>query len=82
MTAKAERAMSPNRSEAADETELRRWTPDEVVEKQLLPYRSVRSLKEKCYRREVHHHNDSGRITFTSEDIRSENARTAVAPVV
>lgn len=65
---------------AAEEIELVRWTPEEVVEKQLLPYRSVRVLREKCYRREVHCHRDGGRITFTAEDIRRENERTAVVP--
>ncbi|WP_392838735.1 hypothetical protein [Streptomyces sp. LN500] len=63
-----------------DEAELRRWTPEEVVERQLLPYKSVRVLKQKCYRREVFHHNDGGRITFTLDDIRRETARTAVTP--
>ena len=77
MTAKADKA-SPIE---AEETELRRWTPEEVVEKQLLPYKSVRSLKDKCYRREVYHHNDAGRITFSPESIRLENARTIVAPM-
>ncbi|MFD4855111.1 hypothetical protein [Streptomyces atratus] len=62
------------------EAELRRWTPEEIVEKQLLPYKSVRVLKERCYRRQVFHHNDGGRITFTLDDIRRENARTAVTP--
>ncbi|MEU4170970.1 hypothetical protein AB0F46_29335 [Streptomyces sp. NPDC026665] len=59
---------------------LRRRTPEEVVEKQLLPYRSVRVLKQRCYRREVWHHNDGGRITFTAEDLRREAERTAVEP--
>jgi hypothetical protein len=63
-----------------DEAEFRRWTPEQVVEKQLLPYRSARVLKEKCYRHEVHHHKDGGRITFTAEDLRKENERTAVTP--
>lgn len=66
---------------AADEIELVRWTPEEVVDKQLLPYRSVRVLKQRCYRRQVIHHNDGGRITFTSDDIRRENERTAVTPI-
>lgn len=63
-----------------DEAEFRRWTPEEVIEKQLLPYRSVRVLKSHCYRRVVHHHLDGGRITFTAEDLRKENERTAVVP--
>lgn len=63
-----------------DEAEYRRWTPEEVVEKQLLPYRSVRVLKKRCYERKVWHHNDGGRITFTPEDLRREAERTTVEP--
>lgn len=69
------------RLKAEEEIDLVRWTPEEVVEKQLLPYKSVRSLKERCYRREVHHHRDGGRITFTPEDIRRENELSAVVPI-
>lgn len=69
------------RRKAEEELDLVRWTPEEVVEKQLLPYKSVRNLKEKCYRREVHHHRDGGRITFTPEDIRLENDRGGVIPI-
>jgi hypothetical protein len=69
------------RRKAEEELDLVRWTPEEVVEKQLLPYRSARSLREKCYRREVFHHRDGGRITFTPEDIRRENERGGVAPI-
>lgn len=79
-TRRTHRKPAANVPPVADETEFRRWTPKEVVEKQLLPYRTVRSLREKCYRHEVHHHKDGGRITFTAEDIRLENARTAVTP--
>lgn len=68
-------------AKAREEEELIRWTPEEVVEKRLLPYTSVRWLKKKCYERAIHHHNDGGRITFTADDIRRENARTAVAPL-
>lgn len=76
--------MTANAVEAATEAgedELRRYTPEEVVEKKWLPYRSARVLKQKCYRREVIHHNDSQRITFTLDDIRRENARTTVEPL-
>jgi hypothetical protein len=66
---------------AVAEEQLIRWTPEEVVAKRLLPYTSVRSLKEKCYRREVYHHNDGGRISFSPESIRLENERTLVAPL-
>lgn len=65
----------------ADESELRRWTPEEVVENKWLPYTSARVLRRKCNRREVIHHNDGGRISFTADDIRRENARTVVEPL-
>ncbi|MGW2837368.1 hypothetical protein ACWCWD_06605 [Streptomyces sp. NPDC001493] len=85
MTAKAptqirKKRPTPLPPRTAEELELRRWTPEEVVELQLLPYRSVRVLKSKCYRREVHCHLDGGRITFTADDLRRENDRTAVVP--
>lgn len=67
--------------EQQDGSEFRRWTPEQVVEMQLLPYRSVRVLKERCYRREVFHHRDGGRITFTAEDLRRQNALGAVEPL-
>jgi hypothetical protein len=69
------------RLKAAEELDLVRWTPEEVVEKGLLPYKSVRVLREKCYKREVFCHLDGGRITFTPDDIRLENDRTQVAPL-
>lgn len=74
-------ATKPTKIEQASEAELRRYSPNEVVEMKLLPYRSARSLKEKCYRREVIHHRDGGRISFTLDDIRRENARTTVEPL-
>jgi hypothetical protein len=82
VTAKATKATkSPTRLEAGTEAEFRRWTPQEVVDNRLLPYTSVRVLKQKCYRREVHHHLDGRRISFTPDDLRRENARTAVVPI-
>ncbi|MFB6776565.1 hypothetical protein ACFCX0_03840 [Streptomyces sp. NPDC056352] len=80
MTAKATKTTKPP-TRLDDEAELRRWTPEEVVEKQLLPYKSVRTLKQKCYRRQVFHHTDAGRITFSAESIRRENERSLVAPI-
>ncbi|MFI5985117.1 hypothetical protein ACIBEA_30150 [Streptomyces sp. NPDC051555] len=74
-------ARRAERRKAEEELDLVRWTPEEVIEKQLLPYRSVRLLKEACYKRKVYHHQDNGRITFTPEDIRLENARTQIVPV-
>jgi hypothetical protein len=82
VTAKATKTRTPHTRPAEQgEAEFRRWTPEEVVELQLLPYRSVRVLKERCYRREVFHHRDGGRITFTAEDLRRQNALGAVEPI-
>lgn len=82
MTAKATKTPPTNTPQSTTdiEAEFRRWTPEEVVELQLLPYRSARVLKQRCYDRVIHHHNDGGRITFTADDLRKENERTAVAP--
>lgn len=66
---------------AKDENELRRWTPQEVVDLQLLPYTSARTVKEKCYRRELWHHQDNGRISFTADDIRRNSEAGQVEPV-
>ncbi|MFD3955847.1 MULTISPECIES: hypothetical protein [Streptomyces] len=81
MTAKATAAPPTTQNRTQDELDdLIRYTPDEVIANRWLPYKSARVLKEKCYRREVIHHNDGGRISFTAEDIRRENERTAVLP--
>ncbi|MEU7377686.1 hypothetical protein [Streptomyces albidoflavus] len=69
------------KTRAEFEAELYRWTPEEVVEKRLLPYTSPAVLRRKCRRSEIHHHKDGGRISFTLDDIRRENERTAVAPI-
>lgn len=66
---------------AMEETALRRWSPQQVVDLQLLPYTSVRTLKAKCHARKLWHHQDNGRITFTAEDIRRNNEAAQVAPV-
>jgi transcriptional regulator with XRE-family HTH domain len=64
-----------------EQAELRRWTPQEVIDLQLLPYTSARVLKQKCYRRELWHHRDGGRVTFTAEDLRRNAEQAAVAPI-
>lgn len=51
------------------------------MDRKLLPYRSARIIREKCYRRELHHHRDGGRITFTAADIRLNNETGAVQPL-
>ncbi len=62
------------------EAELRRWTPEEVIEKQLMPYRSLRNLTDKCHRGELFCHKDGGRVTFTAEDLRCNAQLGAQAP--
>lgn len=81
MTARATKTRTPTTHPTQGEAEFRRWTPQEVVDRQLLPYRSARILREKCYRRELHHHRDGGRITFTAEDLRLNNEAGAVQPL-
>lgn len=82
MTAKATKTRIPHVSRTpTGEAEFRRWTPEQVVELQLLPYGSVRVLKERCYRRELWHHKDGGRITFTAEDLRRNAEMGACAPI-
>ncbi|MEU0634363.1 hypothetical protein [Streptomyces sp. NPDC005989] len=73
-------SLIPRQTRKGEELELYRWTPEEVVELRLLPYTSAAVLRRKCNRREVHHHGDGGRITFTNEDIRRENERWAIEP--
>lgn len=79
MTTKA--TTQPPTSIHGGEDELRRYTPEEVVAKRLLPYTSVRVLKDKCHRRELFHHGDGGRITFTAADIRKNSELGAQAPL-
>ncbi|MVO87894.1 hypothetical protein GPA10_24835 [Streptomyces sp. p1417] len=82
MTAKATKTPPPRRRTHSDiEAEMRRWSPEEVVAKKLLPYTSARVLRRKCNQRQIWHHLDGGRITFTADDLRRENERNAVAPI-
>ncbi|MFC9949235.1 hypothetical protein ACFVIN_01480 [Streptomyces prasinus] len=84
MTAKATKTRtSPTKARTVihGEAEFRRWTPEEVVELKLMPNSSVRSLKELCYRRQIWHHRDGGRITFTAEDLRRNAQLGAVEPL-
>jgi hypothetical protein len=82
VTAKATKTRTaPARPAPQDAAEFRRWTPEQVVELQLLPYPSARALKERCYRRELWFHRDGGRITFTAEDLRRNAEMGACAPL-
>ncbi|MFI9598855.1 hypothetical protein ACIHCX_03070 [Streptomyces sp. NPDC052043] len=58
---------------------LKRYSPDEVYSLGYLPY-TARVLREKSYKRELYHHKDGGRITFTAEDILRNSRLGAVEP--
>lgn len=81
MTAKATKTRTPHRPTPQGAAEFRRWSPEEVVELKLMPFSSVRTLKERCYRRELWHHNDGKKITFTAEDLRRNAQLGAVEPL-
>ncbi len=68
-------------TDQTSESELRRYTPEEVIEKKLMPFSSARVLRLKVRRRELYGHTDGGRITFTAEDIRMNAALGAVQPL-
>lgn len=71
-------SVSPQAS--SPEAEFRRWSPEEVVALELLPYRSARVLREKCYKRQLFFHKDGGQITFTVDDLRRNAELGAHAP--
>lgn len=83
MTAKATKTRptrnSGAQSASSPEAEFRRYSPEEVYDLKLLPY-NARTIREKCYRRELWFHNDGGRITFTVEDLRRNADLGAQAP--
>lgn len=59
--------------------ELRRYTPEEVAARGWLPF-TPRVIREKCYRRQLQHHGDGGRITLTADDIRAWNESSTRRP--
>ena len=67
--------------QASFEHEMRRYTPEEVVEKRLMPYRSVRVLRRKAYDRLIHAHIDGKKITFTQDDLRKNAQMGEVQPI-
>ncbi|MFG7942934.1 hypothetical protein [Streptomyces cacaoi] len=75
------KATPPPTSIRGGEGELIRYTPEDVVELRLLPYKSARTLRQKAFARELWHHSDGGRITFTAEDIRRNSELGAVEPL-
>ncbi|MFS4103849.1 hypothetical protein [Streptomyces sp. PD-S100-1] len=58
---------------------LKRYSPEDVARLGYMPY-TARVLKEKAYKREIYHHKDGGRITFTAEDILRNSLLGAVEP--
>jgi hypothetical protein len=54
---------------AAPADRLRLYTPGEVVAMGLLPYKSERTLKDACYRRQVPHTKVAGKIRMNLEHI-------------
>ncbi|CAL9665648.1 hypothetical protein SUDANB145_07382 (plasmid) [Streptomyces sp. enrichment culture] len=85
MATKTRRVAKPTKAHnfpaSPPEAEFRRWTPDEVVALQLLPYSSARVLRDKCHRRELFHHRDGGRVTFTADDLRRNSEMGAQVPL-
>lgn len=79
MTAKATRKTAPTVAPIPIES-LERFTPEQVVALGLAPYR-LSTLKKKAQRREIFHHRDGGRITFTREDLRRNAELGATAPL-
>lgn len=74
MTSKATRI--PPTRELGGEGELKHYTPEEVEEKNLLPYKA-RTIREMCARRELVHSRTKGpkgRIFMTLPQLR-ENAK-------
>ena len=52
------------------EAEFIHYTPEEVEEKKLLPFKAS-TLRAKCYAREIPHNNGGGRITFSLRHIKA-----------
>jgi hypothetical protein len=80
VTAKATRKAPPSAAEQPSIESLQRFTPEQVVELGLTPYR-LSTLKKKAQRREIFHHRDGEKITFTREDLRRNAELGAAAPV-
>lgn len=78
MTAKATR--KPPAPEPIDIRTLERFTPEQVEELALSPYKAS-TLRKKAQRYEIHHHRDGARITFTREDLRRNGELGATAPL-
>lgn len=79
MTSKATRKATPAPGPIPIET-LERFTPEQVVALGLTPYR-LSTLKKKAQLRQIHHHRDGMKITFTREDLRRNAELGETAPL-
>lgn len=79
MTAKATRKPeAPKRR--IDIRTLERFTPEQVEELKLSPYTAA-TLRKKAQRREIFHHRDAMKITFTREDLQRNAELGQTAPL-
>ncbi|CAG6392730.1 hypothetical protein NMG29_06440 [Streptomyces cocklensis] len=79
MTAKATRK-PPVKDPVIDIRTLERFTPEQVEELKLSPYTAA-TLRKKAQRREIHHHRDGMKITFTRDDLQRNADLGATAPL-
>lgn len=79
MTAKATRK-PPTEPTPVPIEALERFSPEQVIQLGLAPY-TVGTLKKKAQKREIFHHRDGGRITFTREDLRRNAELGQAAPL-
>lgn len=81
MTAKATRSKAtPTKPQQPSIESLQRFTPEQVEELGLSPYKAG-TLRKKAQRRELFHHRDAEKITFTREDLRRNAELGQTAPV-
>ena len=80
MTAKATQTGIPPTGETTMLDELRRFTPEDVEAMSLSPF-TARTLRNKVRARELYHHRDGARITFTLDDLRKNCELGATAPL-
>jgi transcriptional regulator with XRE-family HTH domain len=80
MVTKKRRPPAAAQTAPAELAELVHYTPDQVEEMKLLPYKA-RTLRDKANRREIPHSNAGGRIMFRLSHIREIAAMGDVRPI-
>jgi len=80
VTTKATQTKIPPAAETTVLDELRRFTPEDVEAMSLSPF-TARTLRNKAKARELYHHRDGARITFTLDDLRKNRDMGATAPL-